>query len=436
MLSKVKDKVFSGESGSVFKGMFILLIGAGIARIIGLISIPILARIYSPEDYGVLAIYTSFTTVLVPIMTLRYVQAIPLPKTDVMAFNLFALCFKLIVFFTLTVTVVLIFFGEVILSWFNMQALIPWRWLIVLGATGTALYELFSLWATRRKQYKTIARTQFMQSLIGNVTKIALGLLAFKPSGMIVGQFLNQSAGITSFIKDARTDFIVYLPKIQKNKEVFLARYYQSFVWFRLPSQLLMVLSVQAPVMMMAILYDKEATGQLSLAMIALSLPVGLIGGAMAKAYYAEIAALGKNKIDKIIKLTFVVQRNLFFIGIPFALLVYFLSETVFRLIFGEEWATAGVFASILAPFILFQFTSSPLMEVINILGSQVLYLILHTLRVLGLLGIYFYVYYMQLGSNEFVIIISFYLSAFYLLSSILLITLLFRANNNDNKFP
>lgn len=429
MISNLKNKLFSGEGGNVFKGMFTLLIGAGLARIVGLVSIPILARIYSPEDYGVLALYTSFITILAPIMTLRYVQAIPLPKNDVMAFNLFSLCFKLIVFFSMVVALVLAVFGETILAWFNMEALMPWRWLIVLGAAGTAVYELFSLWATRKKQYKTIAKTQFTQSLIGNIAKIGLGLLAFKPSGIIIGQFLSQSAGITSFVKDAKTDFKTYLPQIKRSKEKFVAKYYQDFVWFRLPSQILMVLSIQAPVMMMAALYDKGVTGQLSLAMMALSLPVGLIGGAMAKAYYAEIAALGKNNIDKITALTFSVQKKLFIVGVPFAALVYFLSEIAFVLAFGEVWYMAGAFASILAPFVLFQFTSSPLMEVINILGTQVVYLVLHSLRIIGLLGVYLYAYSFQLESNNFVIIISVYLSGFYLLASVLVLSLLARAN-------
>ena len=430
MLSKIKKKFFSDDDSSIFKGMFTLLVGAGFARLIGLISIPILARIYTPEDYGVLALYISFVAIFTPIMTLRYVQAIPLPKTDEMAFNLFSVCFKLIIFFSLALSILFAICGEVFLGWFNMEALIPFRWFIVLGILGSSLYELFSLWATRKRQYKVIARTQFIQSFIGEFVKISLGLLAFQSLGMIIGQFISQSVGITSFIKSSINNFKIYIPKVNLTKEKFIAKYYQGFVWFRLPSQFLMVLSIQTPVMMMAALYDKETTGQLSLAMMALSLPVSLIGGAMAKAYYAEIAVLGKNKINQIIKLTFSVQKKLFIIGFPFVLLVYFLAEVVFKLVFGDEWALAGTFASILAPFVLFQFTSSPLMEVINVLGTQVVYLILHSLRIVGLFGVYYYAYYMQIGSDNLVSIISIYLSLFYLFASTLIFTLLFLSKN------
>jgi len=399
--------------------MLTLLVGAGLARIVGLISIPILARIYAPEDYGVLALYVSFVAILTPIMTLRYVQAIPLPKRDVIAFNLFSVCFKLIVGFSLVLAIILALWGEKILGWFNMEALMPWRWLIVLGAAGTSLYELFSLWATRKRQYKVIAKTQFNQSLIGNIVKIALGLLAFKSSGMIVGQFLSQSAGITNFIKYGRDDFKKYLPKIQRSKEKFVVQFYQDFVWFRLPSQFLMILSVQAPVMMMAALYGKESTGQLSLSMMALSLPVSLIGGAMAKAYYAEIANIGRNNIAKIRQITYSVQKKLFAIGMPIAIAAFFLAQPLFILVFGEKWSMAVRYAAILSPCMLFAFTSAPLVQVFNIIGSQSKFLMINIVRFFLIISFFVTLQKNEISSASFVMLYSGMMSIFFIFISL-----------------
>jgi len=424
--------MFKGEAGNVFRGMMTLLLGAGLARIIGLLSIPILARIYSPEDFGVLALYTAFVAVLLPIMTLRYVQAIPLPKNDVMAFNLFSVCFKLIVFFSVILTVVLAIWAEPILDWFDMEALLPWWWLLVLGVTGAALYELFSLWATRKKDYKVIAKTQFTQSIIGNLAKIGLGLLAIKPLGLIIGQFLTQSAGVTTFIKSERQVFKSYLPRIQLGKERFIAKYYQDFVWYRLPSQFLMVFSVQAPVILMAALYSKESTGQLSLAIMALSLPVGLIGNAMAKAYYAEVAALGKNRISQIKGITISVQKKLFAIGAPVLVLIFFMAEPLFSLVFGDEWGIAGKYSVILSPFILLQFTSNPIVQAINIVGSQLTFLVINIIRFVGLVGVYFISSKYGFSEAEFVSAISGYLCVFYLGMTVFIISLVGSARIND----
>ncbi len=418
-------QLVSSESSSIFKGMLTLLVGAGLARVVGLASIPILTRLYSPEDFGLLALYTSFVTILAPMLTLRYVQAIPLPRSDAMAFNVFSLCLKLIFLGSLLAAFVFIFFGESIFGYFNMTILFKWWWMVVLGASGTALYELFSLWATRKKQYKSLARTQVSQSVIGSVVKIGLGLISAQPAGLIFGQFLSQSAGVTIFIRNAKKDFLVNFPKIEIKKEKLVAKFYQDFVWFRLPSQILMMLSVQAPVLMMAALYEKELTGQLSLAIVAVSMPVGLIGAAISKAYYAEIASIGKKDLKKIQSITVDIQKRLFLVGVPVALAAFFLAENIFSTVFGLEWREAGRYASLLAPFILFQFTSSPLMDLNNILSTQAAFLGLQFFRVLGLLLVYITSRYLHIESELFVIIISGYLSLFYLSASIFVLYLL-----------
>ncbi len=414
MKNKIVSKLFAGESGGVFKGMLTLLMGAGLAQIVSFAAIPILTRIYSPEDFGALALYTAFVAILAPMLTLRYVQAIPLPKTDEMAFNLFSVCFKLILTSSLVISLVLLFCGERILGWFGMQVLFPWWWLIVLGSMGTALYELFSLWATRKKQYKTIAKTQFAQSVIGNFSKIFLGLLALKPMGLLVGQFFSQSAGIISFIRGGRHDFKAYFFKIRSSRERLVAKYYQGFVWYRLPSQFLMVLSTQAPVMLMAALYDKEVTGQLGLAMMALSLPVGLIGQAMAKAYYAEVASIGNRGLPKIKKITYSVQKKLFVIGLPAAAAVIFFAEPLFVMVFGEEWKVAGQYAAILAPYMLLQFTSSPLVQVLNVVGSQFLFLAINFFRILGFVFIWVGLGFYEVSAEGLVFLLGGYLFVFY----------------------
>lgn len=424
-------KFFRKQSGSeaknIFEGMFTLAKGALLARIIGLVSIPILARIYSPEDYGVLALYTSLVMILSPLLTLRYVQALPLPKTDAIAINLLAVCLQLILLGSIVTTLIFFIFGPIILGWFDMQVLIPWWPLIILGASGTALYEVFSLWATRKKYYKVLAKTQVVQSLAGNFTKIILGLLAVKPAGLLVGQFLAQSGGVGSFIKQSRSDFKQLSPKLSKYKCLFVSMYYRDFPFYRFPSQVLMVVSLQAPVLMMAALFNKELTGQLSLALLSLSLPVGLIGSALAKAFYAEIASLGKKNIREIKKITLNVQKKLFYVGWPLTILVFLLAEILFVAVFGERWRIAGGYAALLAPLMLFQFTSAPLMEVINIVGSQINFLVLQLLRVLGLMGLFVLFKAYSWQADFFVLALSFYLSAFYFFASLFVFFLLKR---------
>jgi len=79
-LIAIRQRLAGDASTKVFKGMATLAVGNGLARIVGLASIPILTRIYSPEHFGVLSVFTALLLILTPLMTLRYELAVPLPS--------------------------------------------------------------------------------------------------------------------------------------------------------------------------------------------------------------------------------------------------------------------------------------------------------------------------------------------------------------------
>src|SRR5690625_3236750 len=174
-------KIFKSESNAVFQGMVTLFLGSGLGRIVSILSMPLLTRLYNPEDFGLLALYTSIISILAPILTFRYAQAIPRPRTDLMALHLLLLCLQLIFVQSIFITVFLLLFGQNIFTYFNIESLYPLWWLIVFGSAGIALHELFSLWAIRKRQYTYIAHAQFIQSFVGNLVKIIFGIFSLRP---------------------------------------------------------------------------------------------------------------------------------------------------------------------------------------------------------------------------------------------------------------
>lgn len=55
--SRISARLFGGSSGDVFRGMVTQAFGTGGAQMIGIAAVPILTRLYSPEDFGVLAVF-------------------------------------------------------------------------------------------------------------------------------------------------------------------------------------------------------------------------------------------------------------------------------------------------------------------------------------------------------------------------------------------
>lgn len=370
--------LFGGSASRVFRGMATLALGSTIAKAIAFLAIPILTRIYTPEDYGVLSVFNALVFMLVPVVTLYYVLAIPLPRHRGLAMNLLVLCILLNLLFSLLITVLFLLWGGPILSVFSMEQLEPYGWLIGIALLGTAGFEITVLWATRARSYRAVARASIVQSLAGALTKLVLGLAGYKPLGLLLGQVVTQSAGMGSLWRRFQDDFRQNVRFVRPARLRLTARLYWQFPAFRLPSQLLLVFSIHAPLLLVAMIYEPETTGQLGLTLMALAIPMALVGDNMSKAYYAEISALGRRRPQEIQVITWSVLRTLTAIAVvPIGLLIW-LGEPVFALVFGENWAPAGRYASILALVLMSQFVTSPVVRVFSVLGMERMFLFIN----------------------------------------------------------
>ena len=348
------QRMFEGSAGQVFRGMVTMALGSGAAKAIALLVVPLLTRIYTPDDYGVLSVFTSLIFLLVPFLTFRYVMAIPLPRRDGLAMNLLVLSGLLMLVTTSLVTLALGLFGETLLAPFSMEALVPWWWLLGLGMLALA--------------------------------KLGLGLAGFTSVGLLVGQVVTQSAGTGSLFRRFRTDLRQNWRYVSWSRLKKTASLYRRFPTWRMPSQVLLAFSIQAPVLLTALIYDAGTTGQLGLAIMAISLPMALIGDNMSKAYYAEMSAIGKKHPRKIRRITWSVIRTLTVLSIaPVAVLALF-GEPLFTLVFGEQWGAAGQYAAILSLFLLSQFATSPVVRVFSVMGRERVFLFINIQRALFIL--------------------------------------------------
>lgn len=418
-LRKVVNKAFGGSASNVFKGMKTLALGSGIAKIIGIVTIPILTRLYSPEDFGVLAVFTAMIMMLAPVITLRYVLALPLPRHDGMAFNLLILSTGLMFITCFIVNIVLWKFGDIILPVFSMEVLLPWWWLISLGLLTAVIYEMLTLWATRKRDYRSIAKTNVWQSLLGSFTKIVLGFIGLNPFGLLVGQVVTQGGGSGSLIKIYSSDFKKNWRHLRWSRICKIAWIHRGFPIYRVPSQFLMLLAVQAPLLFMAAMYDANTTGQLGLALMALGLPLKLFGNTLAKAFYAEAASLGNKEADKIRIMLVAIIKRLAIFAIPPTLVLLFFGTEIFTLAFGEKWRLAGTFSSILAIYLFFQFIQTPVAHIFYVFEGQKKLLLINLQRI-GLVSVCFATSYALDFEPEITILIyAVMLSVHYVLSSV-----------------
>lgn len=411
--SRIGGRVFGVASGGVFRGMATLAQGTGGAQLIAVAAVPILTRLYSPEDFGVLAVFVAIVSIFAPVVTLRYVLALPLFRHDGMAMNLLILSLGLMLGLSALLGFALWTWGAPLFALFSANLLAPWWWLIVFGVLGTAAYDMFAMWGTRQRAYRLIAQTSLTQSAAGATIKIVLGLLSLQPLGLLIGHVMAQAAGFGRLLTGFRNELRANLHYVRLSRIRIVAWRHRGFPIWRLPSQFLMAFSMQAPLLFVSALYDGGTAGQFALAMTAIALPMNLVGRATSQAYYGEAAAVHRDP-EKLWHMSLSVQLRLALFAVPSTAMLFFAAEPLFALVFGDEWRQAGRFTSILAIFLLLQFTSAPLVQALNIFDKQGFFLFVNLFRVAGLITIYGVALNEAWVPENFVWAISAFLSIFY----------------------
>ncbi|MDD1698430.1 MAG: oligosaccharide flippase family protein [Methanoregula sp.] len=354
---ELKNRIFSD---TLAKGILIIASGTVIAQVIGVITTPIITRLYSPADFGVLGLFTATLSILALAGGFRYELALPLPKDDEDAANLFVFFLFLLSVTSLIFLLIIFLFGDAIASFFHIDLLKAYLFLLVVGFFGISLYGALTFWVTRRRDYTRITHTRIYQSSGGSLTKILLGLLSVGPVGLIFGYLLSQILGIGTLVrymwKNDRACFnSLSISRMKKN-----AKQYIQFPLYSFPAGIINAIALQLPVFMLSAIYGLSVMGMYAFAYELLILPSSLISTSMLQVYYAEVSNMMRENSREIKNLYIATTRKLLLIGIPLIIIPCLLAPFFFPLIFGPQWKDAGWYCLPLAILALSNFVVSP----------------------------------------------------------------------------
>ena len=364
----------------MFRGMTTLAIGSGIGRVIGIAAIPILTRLYTPTDFGVLAVFTALIAIFAPLVTLRYVQALPLPRHDGAAANLLVVSAGLMLVLSALVAIVLWLWGTVLLGIVSMEVLAPWWWLISLGVLGSACYEMLTLWATRRRAYKVIAQTSVTQSIAGAAVKIMLGLMSIQPLGLLLGQVVAQAGGIGRLLREFMSEFRSNWHHVRIGRMRKAAWQHRGFPKYLCLSGFMMVSAVHAPVLILSKFYSTADVGNLGMALMLISIPATTFAASIQKAHFAEASRIRK-KSEQLYSLTRSVLFKTIIISILPSLSIIIAAPLVIPIFLGEAWRLGGILSSILAMTLLTQMASQAVVCTLNVIDRNGVFLYFNVIR-------------------------------------------------------
>jgi O-antigen/teichoic acid export membrane protein len=366
--------------GPVFRSVLLLAGSSAVAQVVSALTAPVTTRLYTPEDYGTLAVYASIIGFLLTIAGGRYELAITVPEDDSSAFNLLVLSFAVVCFCTFLTAIAAWLFGDALLTRINASGLKPYIWLLPVSVLGDGSYAVLSYWAVRTRSFRQLAQTKMNQSVSGSVTVIGLGLCHLGPLGLLVGGFVSRSAGITTLARPIVRERRLLAPKIRLAEIKRLAVRYKQFPLLSSPSALLNAGGLMLPAIMLSAYYGAYVTGLFGLAMRIVGLPSSLVLGAISQVYLGEASRVSRDDPGALPGLFDSVTAKL----IPFSLLVLLfgcLSPFAFGFVFGPEWKRAGVFAAVLSLHAAAQLVVSPISNIAILMERQDLQMVADVIR-------------------------------------------------------
>lgn len=339
------------------------------AQLIVILALPLLTRLYSPEEFGAAAAYFSVMALFVVISAFRYELAIPLPRGDRAAFHVLALAFTILIAVSMIAGLVWL----LISNWVDLKiGILPpatFSVLLALGVFTAGLYQTENYWLVRKSKFGDIAVTRIQQSLIGNMTQLLLGFAGLGAIGLIFGQIIGQCAGIARMAKTIFVDRRQINLRVRLRGLGWATRRYRRFPIFDSWAGLLNVAGAQSPVLLFAALFSPTLAGYYALAYRVFSAPIGLIGRSVSQPLLIRIVE-GRRDGTAAVFMKRLVGVLATLALPPFGMAVALSSDLV-PLLFGREWTPAAIVFAWTAAWVGWQFICSPLSVVLIALEAQ-----------------------------------------------------------------
>lgn len=339
--------------------------GTTIAQAIPIAISPILTRIYTPDDFGVLALFLAIISILGSIASGRYEVSIMLPEKDGDAINIFALGLIITTSITLIILIIVILFHDFFVDYLGNNEIGMWLYFIPIAVFFIGFFNVLNYYNIRKKCYRDISNSKITKAIIMAIIQLCGGFIKQGASGLITGQILSQLFANWQLFKNIIKNKIL-LSHISINNIWTQCKKYKDFPKFSIWSGLSNTLSIHLTNILVSTFFSISTLGFYSLVQKILGMPSVLIGTSIGQVFFQE-ATEEKLKTGKANFVFMNILKKVTIIGLVSFGLLYFIVEDLFAFVFGESWRIAGTYAQILIPLFFMRFVSSTVSAIYDI---------------------------------------------------------------------
>ena len=399
------------KKNKLLNDSLIMILSSGIAQIILMITIPIISRLYSPNEFGVFTLFSNIVTVLIPIINGRY-DLLIITAESVKKANILSK-----ISFIISLIIILILIPISIIYIYIHPEYILETSLVMLILLLVSLTNIFTSYLNREKNYRMLGLINISRAFFMSIIQIILGYLSFGSVGLIIGFAFSYIAGVTIGYKSFKSYF-----KIVKNKNLIIKQFVdnKNQLLFSTPSIFLNSLSFSIVIFFISILFTNEDVGIYGMVIRILGVPITIISSGLSKIfmqtsneYYISEGSFRK----QLINFTLILITLSLFMYIPF----YFINDNLITSILGSEWVDTILVIKIVIPMFMIRLIVSTVSLSVIVFNKQHMELFFQSIFLGVTILAYILTVILNLGFIEFVIYNSFGMFVAYIVFYIMI---------------
>jgi len=378
MIQRIRESDF-------IRSILVLFSGSLLSQLIPFFVLPILQRYYySPADFGLLAVFVSFSELFSSVAAGKLEFGIVLQSRERNAINLMFGALKIVLIVAALSAIFVFLFRDFISDYLNEPRLSDYLLLLPLYILVFALTDLFSYWFNRKRKFRVISFAKLVQTGTSESVKLVGGILNFGVFGLILGRlsgFLGAAIYYARiFFKRDRKALKLLSNEISKQT----VRENKKFIFFSTPSVFLGNLINVVYLQLFLVYYGEQLVGMIGVSMSYLSAGFGVVAISFSQVFYSKLAET-KTK-EHLLHMYIRFAKNLTLLALIPILIVYLIPSSFVADLLGKQWVELIPIARIMVFWLASWFVSSSLSFIFIRLQKQqalLFYDVLHLLVIL-----------------------------------------------------
>lgn len=365
----------------------------GQAAVIG--ATPLLARIYEPADFGVLAVFLAVSGVAIVVSALRYEQAVLVAESDAEASAVVKAAGWCVLLSVVLASIAALAGGHALAAFTSTPEIAGLLWLLPVTVAAGGGHQIMVAWATRVGAFAELSRSKAVLGVSLAVGQLGLGFVAEGPNGLVTGVALSwvvASIALAPAMKGLR---------LSRDHDAWRAAVrYRRFPQYGMWASLLNRGALEIPAVALAALYGPAVAGSFLLAVRVVATPTRLVTESAYQVYVNEASRLQREAPERMYTLFVRTLTRLARLAVPLAFLLAAFGPWGFGVVFGPDWAESSEQVRLLAPLLVAMLLTQPVAGTLWITERLDLQLAREVARVVFVIIAFVLVWLLELGSH------------------------------------